>query len=118
MPKPSAPVVPASPVKKAATTPTTAAAPVAPLPALVVDPEVLKRRQERFGVVNPALPALLAEAEAEKRKQQRAERFTLAEGPSPTAASPAAASPVPARASSPLPLSQPLSPSSKKAKVM
>ncbi|KAI8821742.1 uncharacterized protein EV422DRAFT_526730 [Fimicolochytrium jonesii] len=52
-----------------------AQAPAAALPPVKLDPAVLKKRQEKFGIVNEDLPKLIAKAEEEEKKRKRAERF-------------------------------------------
>lgn len=42
-----------------------------------VDPEVLKKRGERFGKSTPAAAAVVMSAEEEARRKARAERFAL-----------------------------------------
>lgn len=77
-----------APAVKVATTPTSASpsvpqAPKATPPTVMsmnIDPELLKRRQDRFGIVNPAVPKIIAASEEAGKKQKRSERFSSADG--------------------------------------
>ncbi|KAI9090053.1 hypothetical protein DFS34DRAFT_654223 [Phlyctochytrium arcticum] len=51
------------------------------VPAVKVAPEVLKKRLERFGTVNPAAEKTIKNAEFEEQKRKRAERFGLPVAP-------------------------------------
>ncbi|KAI9005318.1 hypothetical protein BC832DRAFT_557006 [Gaertneriomyces semiglobifer] len=44
-------------------------------PVVNLDPETIKKRQERFGIVNPDAAKVLVRSEEEERKRKRAERF-------------------------------------------
>ncbi|KNC95979.1 uncharacterized protein SPPG_08582 [Spizellomyces punctatus DAOM BR117] len=44
---------------------------------LSIDPEVLKKRVERWGTVNPEVAKVIVSAEEEEKKRKRAERFSL-----------------------------------------
>ncbi|KAJ3292851.1 hypothetical protein HK104_004952 [Borealophlyctis nickersoniae] len=45
--------------------------------SVMEDPEVLKRRQERFGIVNPESQKVSALSEEEEKKRKRQERFGI-----------------------------------------
>ncbi|KAJ3184831.1 hypothetical protein HDU85_001510 [Gaertneriomyces sp. JEL0708] len=44
-------------------------------PVVNLDPETIKKRQERFGIVNPEAAKVVIRSEEEERKRKRAERF-------------------------------------------
>ncbi|RKO91892.1 hypothetical protein BDK51DRAFT_34189 [Blyttiomyces helicus] len=52
-------------------------APVGKAPAISIDPEVLKKRIERFGVVNPTLQKVVVDTEENAKKRSRLERFGM-----------------------------------------